>query len=382
MSITGDQTYIKQMNKNLVLHSIRREAPLSRAQVSLSTGLNKGTVSSLVAELIDENLVYEIGPGKSSGGRRPVMLMFQNKAGASIGIDIGVNYISGVLTDLNGNVLEKKETALQNTNYRLVFAEIVKITEDLIAVAPATPYGVVGIGVGVPGIVDDHGNILLAPNLDWQDVRLKEEMEDYFQLPVTVENEANAGAYGEMTFGQGKDSDTMLFFSVGIGIGSGIIVDKSIFRGTKGFAGEVGHMSVEMNGAKCSCGNRGCWELYASEKAIENEAKNFYNEELRLEDLLKKADEKEAGAIRIFHGVGENLGIGIANMINVYNPDLVVIGNRIAKSKLWIENPLKRAVETRALPFHQQNVKIAFSEMNSDGIALGAAYLMVETFLA
>ncbi|WP_416148755.1 ROK family protein [Salipaludibacillus sp. HK11] len=369
------------MNKNLVLNSIRTNAPLSRAQVSISTGLNKGTVSSLVAELVNEDLIYEIGPGQSSGGRRPVLLMFQNRSGNAIGIDIGVNYLLGTLTDLSGSILNKIEISTDNTDVDNILNLLQKLITDLTNLASNTTYGVVGIGIGVPGIVNENGKVLFAPNLHWENVDLKYHIENMFNIPVQVENEANAGAYGERIFGKGKDSKNMIYLSVGIGIGSGLIVNDRIYKGQEGFSGEFGHMSIETNGPKCTCGNKGCWELFASEQALVKKAEQVFSEKNSLGDLVIKASNNNPSAINIFHEVGGYLGQGIINMVNIFNPELIVIGNRITKAQKWIENPLKQVISSRALPYHRENLSVEFSDLNSTGIALGASYLMIEVFL-
>ncbi|MED3647954.1 ROK family transcriptional regulator [Halalkalibacterium halodurans] len=381
MSVTGDQRFIKQMNKQIVLQTIRKEAPLSRAQVSLTTGLNKGTVSSLVAELIADNLVYEVGPGESSGGRRPVMLMFQNKAAFAIGINIAVNYLSGVLTDLVGNVLEKVEWSLHVKEFDHVNQQMVQLIEQLMKAAPPSTYGIIGIGVAVPGIVNEEGDVLFAPNLNWREIPLKKQLEEHFQLPIAVENEANAGALGEKVFGKGKESENMIFFSIGIGIGSGIIFGNSLYRGKGGYSGEVGHMSIETNGPLCTCGNKGCWELFASEKAVLQQGEALYEEVLTLDDLFEKARKGEQTAIDLFQKIGVYLGTGIANMINALNPELVVVGNRMVKGRPWLEHSLKQTVADRALSFHAEQVSVEFSDLNENGISLGVSYLLIDSFL-
>src|SRR5699024_5726111 len=160
MRITGDQYLIKKINKSIVFDTIRQNHPISRAQISETTNLNKGTVSSLVKDLIDDNLVYEIGPGESSGGRRPVMLLFNHVAGFAIGVDLGVNYILTVLTDLEGNPVEEIRTTLENISFDSVISTLFQSIRTLIERAPDSPRGIVGIGIGVPGIVEEKGTVL------------------------------------------------------------------------------------------------------------------------------------------------------------------------------------------------------------------------------
>src|SRR5690625_3700280 len=194
---TWNQHVVKKGNKSLVLDTIKNKSPISRATIATETGLNKGTVSSLVSDLIVDHLIYESGPGESSGGRRPVMLHFNELAGHSIGIDIGVNYLLGILTDLNGNIQQEKIITFNNLSYEKIEQKLFETIDYLIASAPDSPYGVIGIGVGVPGTVDNIGNILLAPNLGWKEINLRKVLQNKYSLPTVIENEANAGAYGE-----------------------------------------------------------------------------------------------------------------------------------------------------------------------------------------
>ncbi|MBW7458864.1 ROK family protein, partial [Paenibacillus sepulcri] len=170
MKTTGDLALVKKINTAIVLDAVLKNAPLSRAQISEQTGLNKATVSSLVQDLIDAHLVIETGPGESSGGRKPVMLVFRGSAGYAIGIDLGVNYIRGVLTDLEGAVISGRELTLKAHEIEDVLPKLNDCIESLIAAMPESPYGLVGIGIGVPGIVNDQGDILFAPNLAWSHV--------------------------------------------------------------------------------------------------------------------------------------------------------------------------------------------------------------------
>ena len=266
----ADQFLVKKMNLKTLFKEIIRKSPISRAELSKITGLNKSTVSSQINTLIEKNLVFEIGQGQSSGGRRPVMLVFNKKAGYALGIDIGVDFINGILTDLGGNVVasQYKETAVSSAEEAI--AILFSLIDELISSVPDSRYGLVGIGVCVPGIVDKNEEIVFTPNSDWIVKDLKSIIEQKFSVPVLIENEANAGAYGEKVFGAAKNLSNIIYVSIGTGIGIGIIINQELYRGNNGFSGEMGHMTIDFNGPKCSCGNRGCWELYASERAFYN----------------------------------------------------------------------------------------------------------------
>ncbi|WP_241674741.1 ROK family protein [Paenibacillus luteus] len=375
---TGDLALIKKINTAIVLDAVVKHAPLSRAQISEKTGLNKATVSSLVQDLIDSHLVIENGPGQSSGGRKPVMLLFNGTAGYAVGIDLGVNYIRGLLVDLEGNVIAEYQSSLKQQHAEQALAQLTACIEQLIEQAPESPYGVVGIGVGVPGIVDDKGTILFAPNLKWRQVALQEQLEATFNIPVTIDNEANAGAQGEQKYGAGRGIPNQIYVSVGIGIGTGIILNKELYKGASGFSGELGHLSIEYDGKPCSCGNRGCWELYASENALLERAEQLGFE--NLEELLLAAAQGDERVISLIRSIGDYLGAGIANIVNVFNPNVVIIGNRMSRAAEWLKPAVQAAVDQRTLPYHREHLQILFAELQDQSAVRGAAYYAISTF--
>ncbi|MEK4403642.1 ROK family transcriptional regulator [Sporosarcina sp. FSL K6-6792] len=384
---TWNHHVVKKGNKSLVLDKIKNNSPISRAAVANQTGLNKGTVSSLVSELLEDHLIYESGPGESSGGRRPVMLLFNNSAGYSIGIDLGVNYLLGVLTDLDGNIFQEKVMTFKNLSYNEIEEQLFNTIDSLISSVPPSPHGIVGIGVGVPGIVDNSGEVLLAPNLNWTNVNLKSILQKKYNLPVIIENEANAGAYGEKKFGAGKEFENIIYVSAGIGIGVGLILNGSLYKGSNGFSGELGHMTIQVNGSKCRCGNDGCWELYASEQALINNAGLLdiplpSNKEGDLNNLLTLAENGNKDVIKLFEQTGDYLGVGINNIINIFNPQQVIIGNRMASSKKWLEESLNTRVANQALWFQRSDLQIDFSELSTLSSALGVAAFSIENFLS
>lgn len=383
-TVTGNQQLVKQINKTLVLEKVMNEAPISRAYIAKQLGLNKGTVSSLVSELIDEHLVFETGPGESSGGRRPVMLTFNKDAGYAIGVDLGVNYILSILTDLKGNVVREIYQHITNTEYEHVFSIIKKSINDLIESAPDSPYGIIGIGIGVPGIVNNQGEILIAPNLHWENVQLKQQIEKTFNLPVVIENEANAGAYGEKLFGAGKDFNNMIYVSAGIGIGVGIIIDGELYTGNNGYSGEMGHTIIMVDGKKCSCGSVGCWELYASEKALLEHVKEKHiinSERLTIEMLIEEAEAGNDAIIEVFKEIGKYLSVGINNIIKTFNPQQVIIGNRLAMLQKWIEVPIQEFIQKHCKQFLQEDLSVEFSALKKHSVPVGVSALSIEHFL-
>ncbi|NMO97257.1 ROK family transcriptional regulator [Paenibacillus lemnae] len=378
-SITGDQALVKKINTSIVLNTITRYAPLSRAKVSELTGLNKATVSNLVQELCDHHLVEEIGPGESRGGRKPRLLLFNGKAGCAVGIEIRLTQMVGVLTDLEGNILAEEEKQLERHDLSFVLETMTQMIQALMGMAPASPYGVVGVGVGVPGMVDGEGNILYAPNLGWEMAPMRQLLEDKLGIQVTIDNEANAGAQGEFRFGAGRDAKHLLYISAGSGIGSGIIINGELYKGARGYAGETGHMTIEADGRACTCGNRGCWELYASEKTYASAAPPLPSRHTR--ELVSHAQHEHPQVVRHFADMGRFLGVGITNLVNSFNPQRVVIGGPLADARPWIAGAMETVVSQRTLPYHREVMEITFAELGSRSTVIGAAYSAISLFL-
>ncbi|WNF22733.1 ROK family transcriptional regulator [Mesobacillus jeotgali] len=376
--LTWNQHVVKKNNKALVLSLIIEKETISRADIANVTGLNKTTVSSLVTELLEDELIYESGPGISSGGRRPVILHFNRNTGYAIGVDIGVNYVLAVLTDLKGKIIVEKSQNVNRTSYSSIISTAQTMIQSLMDEMPNSRYGIVGIGVGVPGIVNKEGSVLLAPNLGWTNIQLKEDLERIFNVPIIIENEANAGAVGEQQFGAGQDYENILYVSAGIGIGVGIILNKELYQGKSGFSGEMGHMIIELNGKRCNCGSRGCWEAYASENALlEMAGENIDS----LESLIEQAKNGEKTAIELFEKIGQYLGFGINNIINTFNPEQVIIGNRLASIREWIEEPILTTIENHTLAYHQKEMQLQFSKLGKYSTALGVSAFVVDHFI-
>ncbi|TNJ68037.1 ROK family transcriptional regulator [Paenibacillus hemerocallicola] len=380
MQTTGDQHLVKKINKTIVLDTIIKHSPLSRAQLSDMTGLHKGTVSTLVNELIDEKLVYEIGLGRSSGGRKPVMLVFHKTAGYAVGVDLGVRYILAVLTDLEGRIVGELQLDLEGGEPEGVLKLVEEAVHSLKAGAPPSPYGIVGAGIGVAGIVDDNGIVLLAPNLGWENVELQRLLQEKLGFPVAIDNEANAGALGELQYGAAREASDIVYLSVGTGIGAGIVIGRQLMKGSGGFSGEIGHTTIETNGKKCRCGNKGCWEQYASESSVMEKARTLGIG--KFDELIALARRESPEAVRLFHEVGESLGIGIANIVNTFNPELILIGNQMTRAEQWIRNPIERAVAHRSLPYSRQQAQIRFASLDTHSAVLGAAHHAISAFFS
>lgn len=377
---TADQALVKKMNKALILEQIIENAPVSRAKLSEITGLNKATVSSQVSSLLQKDIIYETGHGESSGGRRPVMLKFNRKAGYAVGVDIGTNYVIVVLTDLEGHLIEQFERTLDEEDIQATEEALIELTGLAVDKIPPSPYGLTGIGVCVPGLVDNERHVVFTPNKPIHLIPLKEKLEEKFGVPILIENEANAGAVGEKEYGEAGQLEHAVFVSINTGIGLGILMNGKLFRGVQGFSGEAGHMSIHFDGPLCRCGNRGCWELYASEKAVfshyaENSGAPLY------ETVKELADRGDPDMMETFERFGFHIGIGLLNILKTLNPDTVILRNTIVESYPIIVDAIKKTIASRSAAEVLSNYHLKISSLGRTASALGMSSLVTGSFL-
>ncbi|BAS27966.1 ROK family transcriptional regulator [Limnochorda pilosa] len=379
---TADQFLVKAFNQGIVLHLLRVQGPLSRADIAKVTGLNKTTVSVLVEELIHRHLVQEVGMGASSGGRRPMLLTLNARAGFVVGADLGVDYFLVVVLDLQAQPIWKRRVhRVPGTDPSTDVRQLADLIADGVAAVSPTPLGLLGIGVGVHGPVEHPGGrLLFAPNLGWTDVPVGELLRERFQVPIVVDNEANAGALSELWYAA-QDADTLFYFSVGMGLGTGIVINGEIYRGAAGTAGEFGHTTIDPSGPPCTCGNRGCLETFVSERALMRYLQGSGAEKVATtQEVFQAADAGEARAISALAQLGGYLGIGVANAINTFNPQLVVIGGPIGSGGHHVLNSVRRVVERRALPFPLSRARIVVSALGEEACAIGAGIMILQEF--
>lgn len=383
MHRTGDQAFIKAMNKLIVLNILRFQSPESRVQISAMTGLNKATVSSIVDELITGGLVFEVGHVHGKIGRRAVLLQFNAKAGYTVGVDLGVDYLRLALVDLSGGVLASRETKLpDNQDATHVVSFLAASIRDVLRDAPSAPLGLLGIGIGVPGTVDfARGVVLHAPNLHWKSVALKDLLYDQLNLPVYVDNEANVSALGEKMHGVGTEMSDMVYISAGTGIGTGIIVNGELVRGHNGAAGEFGHMTIAFDGPTCTCGNRGCLEVYASERALIELYHQLTGQRQTADEIIRQARAGQKDGAEAVGVIGHYLGIGVANLINGLSPSRVLIGNRLSTAGDGLLGPLREVLQSRCIE-DPSGIDVSIASLGQDVCVIGASALVLDQYFS
>ncbi|MGX1265575.1 putative NBD/HSP70 family sugar kinase [Rossellomorea marisflavi] len=378
MKQSWNQSSMKHENKRLVLQQIIADEPISRADLAKRCGLNKATVSSLVAELMDESLVKEAGIGESSGGRRPVLLYFSREAGYALGLNVEVATVEAALTDLKGTIISQETFPAGDTAYESTLRTMEEALDWAQKVVPASPHGIIGVGVAVPGMIDHSGTVLNAPNLQWRDRPLKHDLDDRLKLPVLIENEANAGAYREYQTRSDAD-ESLVYISIGTGIGAGIVLNGSLYRGQSGYAGEIGHMTLDFQGPRCTCGNSGCLELYASEPALVEKAMEAGLEDCKdFDSLVNSAGDGHELALSLFTEAGRALGSGVVSTIHAYDTKHIIIASRGGE---WMKSTVRDTVRAKALPHYRDDLDLVFLDTRLPVASLGVAGLMVDEFL-
>jgi len=385
----GTFEWMKSVNRSIILNKIRTDSPISRAQIAKETKLTPPTVSSNVKALIEQGLVIESELGESQGGRKPTMLLINNEAFYVIGVDVGPREIDYVVANLAGTIVSRTErkltTPITNTEFLVILKEGINalITDTTIELEK-----VIGIGVAMHGVVEvETGTSLFAPNLGLTNIPIQEELEKEFELEVKVENDARAMALGESWFGNHGDLDSMLVVNLGRGVGAGLVINGRLYHGAQNIAGEIGHMTIDINGAICECGNRGCLQTFATGPAITKQARKVIKEQpikgieassITGEKVYEMALAGNQEFVKILENTGGILGIGLTNLIHIINPNKIVLGGGVTKSGKYILPAVQTAIEQRALTPKSKMTEVTLSELGDDATIIGAIALLLE----
>jgi glucokinase-like ROK family protein len=397
---TGDPALIREINLSIILSALRDHslpsnhalAP-SRATLAATTGLTKATVSNLVEQLSAAGFITERGIGRRGLGRPGMQLQLNPEAGAIIGVEIGVDFISVLLTDFAPQVLWRHhERTDQHESQNKTLNRVFKAVHAAREQAQRHGLSILGVALGIPGLVDtESGELLYAPNLHWENVPLRRMLTDRFEFPVYVDNEASIAAFGETYLGVARGTRNMVFVAAGVGIGGGLVINGHMFAGATGLAGEVGHMTIESEGLVCNCGNRGCWETVASQNSVFRRVQervahhmasslaqytNGQATSLTIPIIVQAADEGDLVAREALEETGVYLGIGMANLVNAFNPEMVVLGGILSVAKEYIMPVIERTINERALRWSAQATQTAVAANGSDACAMGGVAII------
>ncbi|MBM7645171.1 glucokinase-like ROK family protein [Scopulibacillus daqui] len=397
--LAGSFQLMKSLNRSLILNTIRTEGPISRAEIAKLTKLTPPTVSNIVKELIDSDIVIESNQGESRGGRKPTMLVINGKNFFVIGIEVSPASIYSVITNLNAKIIDSVSIDIHHpiTNESLLSFLSKSVKQLLDKNNWINREHILGIGVAMHGIVDiENGISIYAPGLKLRNIPIKEHLESEFNLTVKVDNDANSMALGEAWFGHGYDIGDFVCVNVGQGIGAGIIINGKLLHGNEFLSGEIGHMTIDIDGPKCSCGNYGCLEALAAGPYLAERAKKQlamgeksmlihmtgHNlDKLTGELIYEAASQGDPFSINVLKETGKYLGIGLSNLIHTINPSCIIMGGGVTKSGHILLDSLKETIKQRGLTEQAKSTQVMLTKLGDQAAVIGAVCLvLVELF--
>lgn len=387
---TGKTFLKKNYTKALILNFIKRRGHISRTKLQQITNIRMATITTLVKELMDEGLVREAGYNESSRGRRQVLLQI-NPAGAwAIGLEFDADKVNGAIVNLGGEIkarVERKFTT--NQDREPILKEIVTVLNKIIQKSGTMASKLRGIGIADPGLVDRHRGVsIFASNIKgWRNVPLRKILEKEFSLPVSLEGGSRAKALAESWLGTGKGIEHLISVDLEVGIGCGIISHGRLIRGSSEFSGELGHTHVIEDGPLCKCGSYGCLDAIASESAIIAHVQEAINrgttslankKDIDIKTIFEAGKKGDKLCRNVLARAGHYLGVGIANLVNLLNPEMIIFGGHMVEAQDLLLKPVERAIKTQALEVSCQSLKIEISKLGDTAGVLGGAILVLE----
>ncbi|ADL04081.1 ROK family protein [Lacrimispora saccharolytica] len=380
-----NQDVTQEMNRSLLLKSLRREGVCSRAHLAALTGLKQATVTNIMKDFLNWGIVKEIGFLNGSKGRRSIGLSINPDGYRVMGVRLARKHYSVGLFDLTGKQIVKERVDFElekQPGAEEILNQIVGRMRLMIQ-----QYGkdsVLAAGLAVPGpFIAKKSRIALITGADiWKDIELKAFFNRELDIPVFLEHNANAGAYAHMwELKEAYHDDILVYIAAGQGIGAGIVMNGKIYEGALGTSGEIGHMTIDRNGKPCACGNRGCLERYASSLEL---VKTVYGERAgmdgcKFEDLEQRIKSGDTIGTEHYRRACESLGVGIINIINVINPDRIIIGDDMARpNPELMEQTVRETVQKGILPDVWEELTLSISEYQGDPILTGAAIVAID----
>ncbi|MDX6204872.1 MAG: hypothetical protein QOF39_929 [Frankiales bacterium] len=390
----ADHGTVRRNNLSLIVRTLRDAGPRSRARLADETGLNKATVSSLVAELVDRGLVDE-GEMQREGvvGRPGQIVGLNGQRVAGIGLELNVDYVAVIALSLRGDTLVSRRLPLDApaVGPERVLDGMAELLGEVVEALAEQGTETAGVTVAIPGLMDvDRGVLTYAPNLSWRDVPVVDALNDRLgrrDIAIRVDNDANLSALAEYADGADAGTADLVYLTGEVGVGGGVIVSGELLRGADGFSGEVGHMSLDPAGHLCGCGRRGCWEtmvgLGALLRMVAGPEDPVRNPELdleqRLELLHERASQGDAPTLEALQQIGRGLGVGASILVNVFNPGVIVLGGYFAVLGEFLLKPMSD--ELRARVIAGAPCRVSLSRLGFTAAARGGAHVALDAIL-
>jgi predicted NBD/HSP70 family sugar kinase len=372
--LKGNQELVRNQNRAYVINLLRVNGPLSRTEIANRTGLAPSALTRLVRDLLEEGIVCETGKTSSKGGRPAILVSLNKDYARTIGVKVERNRLIAASVDLTGVIRARTEVG---------FGRVPSpddVIQGIVGIAKSLADGrTLGIGISISGFVDPMtGTDLYSPILDWKNVSLRDPLCDKLDLPIWIENDVNALALAERWYGAGREFKHFVCITVGEGIGSGVVIGGEIYRGAFGGAGEFGHITIDPDGPVCRCQERGCLEVYASDRFLLEEADRLGYADIDALTAAARDGVKEASAV--FDRMGRYLGFGAKNLVNLLNPEAIILGGeRMTASDLFMPT-LEEEVCRHSFPAEAEQLRILPAELGEDGFLIGPATLVAADF--
>ena len=380
---TGSLSSLRQLNRLRIVDFLRVNGTASRAELSRRTGLSRSTVSTLVTDLQRRGIVVE-QPGQFAGegqpGRPAALLQLDPSAGAAIGVDFDHDLVRVAVSDLSRIVLAEATVRFDVDHDAVGALDLAgDLVDQLLAEVGIGPDRVIGTGMALAGPIDHKRAALHKSTVlpGWVDIDAGVELERRVGTTVYVDNDANLGALAEVTLGAGRNARFAAYIQIGSGVGAGMVVDGRPYRGARGTAGEIGHVVVDPQGPLCRCGNRGCLETVASTGALVGLINASRGKQLTVQEMIEEALNGDAGCRRAITDAGQVVGRVVAGLVNLFSPEMVVIGGDLGEAGDLLLDPLREAVRRDALPAAAAELKVVAGELGERANLLGALALVL-----
>ena len=380
---SGSLASLREGNRRLVIEALRERGVASRAELARATDLSRSTISTIVGELIDAGLAAERNgqpEGESHAGRPGVMVALDPSAGLALAIDFGHRHVRVAVSDLSHTVLAERWGELEvDQSASQGLAEAANFVDEVLAEAGVERGRVIGAVMGIPAPINRLTGTVQDSSIlpGWVGTDAAAEASARLSLPVVVENDANLGALAELTWGAAKGRSEVAYLKVASGVGGGLIAGGRLSHGVGGTAGEIGHTVVTENGPVCRCGNRGCLETLASTRAVTNLLSQSRREQISTRRMLELAERGDAATLRLIGDAGRALGVAVANLCNIVNPECVVIGGDMALAGDALLDPIREVVKRNAIPSAAADTEIVAGVLGERAEMLGALALVM-----
>jgi predicted NBD/HSP70 family sugar kinase len=397
----ADLRLMRELNRLLILNGVRATGPITRVAVAHRTGLSRTTVSSIVDELLADNLLFEgqTVEAAPTGGRRATLLHFNAEAGYVIGVDLGRSHLTLLMTNLAGQIVARRSGPFDaslgpDVCLQQLIAELMDFTSE----QQIGWHQIIGVGLGIPGPMDAASRMLVRPPRmpGWDQFDIRSVMERACKVPIYLDNDANMGARGESQYGAGRNVENMAYVKLATGIGCGLILKGDIYRGSGGTAGELGHVTIDDNGPICDCGNRGCLEAMAGAAAVTYAAAHGIQRDasgdiagqvasadeqtgnaLDVADVVQAALAGDKAAQEAIQRAGYHIGIALAGLVNIFNPSLILLDGSMARAGELLLEPIRQGIARRGLAASSAITKVELAQLGDNAIALGAVATVI-----